>query len=65
MIVVTGATGNTGRELVAQLVAAGEPVRAIVRRITDSASLPPEAEMVVADLNRPDTRCSVSSSTDG
>jgi uncharacterized protein YbjT (DUF2867 family) len=55
MIVVTGAAGNVGRELVAQLVAAGQPVRAIVRRTGDSQSLPPEAETVVADLNRPDT----------
>ena len=31
MILVFGATGNVGRELVAQLVAAGEPVRAVTR----------------------------------
>lgn len=55
MIVVTGAAGNVGRELVAQLVAAGQPVRAIVRRSAASQSLPPEAETVVADLNRPDS----------
>ena len=55
MIVVTGATGNVGRELVAQLAAAGQPVRAIVRRNEDAASFPPGAEAFVGDLNRPDT----------
>ena len=55
MIVVTGATGNVGRELVAQLAAAGEPVRAIVRRTGGGASLPPAAETLVADLNRPES----------
>lgn len=55
MIIVTGATGNVGRELVAQLAAAGQPVRAIVRRSGDGTSLPPAAQALVADLNRPDT----------
>jgi len=55
VIVVTGATGNVGRELVAQLAAAGQPVRAIVRRNEDAASFPPGAEAFVGDLNRPDT----------
>jgi uncharacterized protein YbjT (DUF2867 family) len=32
MIVVTGATGHVGRELVAQLAARGAPVRAVTRR---------------------------------
>lgn len=31
MILVTGATGNNGGEIVRQLVAAGAPVRALVR----------------------------------
>jgi uncharacterized protein YbjT (DUF2867 family) len=31
MILVTGATGNVGREVTAQLVSAGLPVRAFVR----------------------------------
>ncbi|GAA3208257.1 hypothetical protein GCM10020256_04610 [Streptomyces thermocoprophilus] len=40
MIVVTGASGNVGRELVAELVAAGEPVTATARHITE-ADVPP------------------------
>jgi uncharacterized protein YbjT (DUF2867 family) len=55
MIVVTGATGNVGRELVAQLAAADQPVRAVVRRADAGASLPPGVEPVVADLNQPGT----------
>jgi uncharacterized protein YbjT (DUF2867 family) len=55
MIFVTGATGNVGRELVAALVAAGEPVRALIRREADQAQLPAGAQGVVGDLNRPET----------
>jgi uncharacterized protein YbjT (DUF2867 family) len=32
MLLVTGSTGNVGRELVNQLAARGEPVRAMTRR---------------------------------
>jgi uncharacterized protein YbjT (DUF2867 family) len=38
-ILVTGATGNVGRELVAQLRAAGRTVRALTRN-PQSANLP-------------------------
>jgi uncharacterized protein YbjT (DUF2867 family) len=54
MILVTGATGNVGGELVRTLVAAGEPVRALIRRDSDRSRLPLGAEAVVGDLNRPD-----------
>lgn len=49
-IVVTGATGNVGRPLVAELVAAGAPVRAITRT-PGTAGFPKGVEMVgsVAD----------------
>jgi uncharacterized protein YbjT (DUF2867 family) len=55
MILVTGAAGNVGGELVRILVAAGEPVRALIRRDSDRSRLPSGAEAVVGDLNRPDT----------
>ncbi|MGW2961838.1 NAD(P)H-binding protein [Streptomyces sp. NPDC001220] len=45
MIVVTGATGNVGRALVARLVAAGRPVRALTRA-PETAGLPDKAEVV-------------------
>jgi uncharacterized protein YbjT (DUF2867 family) len=43
-IVVTGATGNVGRPLVAELVAAGAEVRAVSRR-PDIAGLPAEVKV--------------------
>ena len=47
MIVVTGATGNVGAPLVAELAAAGERVTAVSRR---PATLPPGVRHVPADL---------------
>jgi uncharacterized protein YbjT (DUF2867 family) len=44
-IVVTGATGNVGRPLVAELLAAGAHVRAVTRA-PDTAGLPAEVEVV-------------------
>ncbi|WP_030691075.1 NAD(P)H-binding protein [Streptomyces globisporus] len=57
MILVTGATGNVGGEVVQALARAGEPVRALVRRPADVP-----AEQVVGDLDVPD---SLASALDG
>jgi uncharacterized protein YbjT (DUF2867 family) len=51
MILVTGATGNVGGELIAALAKAGEPVRALVRAA--GRSLPASVEPAVGDLNDP------------
>jgi uncharacterized protein YbjT (DUF2867 family) len=52
MILVTGATGTVGRQVVAQLRAAGQPVRAVARH---PPSAPPgEVEVVAADLADPE-----------
>ena len=51
--VVVGARGAVGRHVVAGLLAAGEVVRASVRRPT--ADLPASVEVVQADLDRPET----------
>ncbi|MFD6068355.1 NAD(P)H-binding protein [Amycolatopsis lurida] len=51
MIVVTGATGNVGRPLVENLVAAGEEVTAVARRISPS-DMPEGVRTVRADLAR-------------
>ena len=53
-VLVSGATGNVGGELVRALVAAGAPVRALVRG-EPPADLPPGAEAVAGDLDRPDS----------
>jgi uncharacterized protein YbjT (DUF2867 family) len=53
-ILVTGATGNIGREVVAQLSAAGRDVRAMSRSPA-IAGLPQGVEAVRGDLSQPDT----------
>ncbi|HEY3717075.1 MAG TPA: NAD(P)H-binding protein [Jatrophihabitantaceae bacterium] len=53
MILVSGATGNIGAELVRMLAEAGEPVRALVR--DPAAALPDGAEPVTGDLDQPQT----------
>jgi uncharacterized protein YbjT (DUF2867 family) len=53
VIVVTGATGNVGGELVRALVARGDTaVRAVARRL-DPAAFPPAVDVAVADLADP------------
>jgi uncharacterized protein YbjT (DUF2867 family) len=52
VILVTGATGTVGRELVRLLVGQGEPVRAMTRNPVRSA-LPAGAEVVPGDFDDP------------
>jgi uncharacterized protein YbjT (DUF2867 family) len=54
MILVTGATGTVGREVVPQLVAAGERVRAMTRD-PKKADFDPKVEVVAGDLDKPET----------
>ncbi|MFC4114501.1 NAD(P)H-binding protein [Nonomuraea zeae] len=61
MILVTGATGNVGSELVDALAGAGERVRALVRNPAAGAPRP-GAELAGGDLNRPE---SLSEALDG
>jgi uncharacterized protein YbjT (DUF2867 family) len=53
-ILVTGASGNIGREVVAQLRAGDVPVRALSRR-PQSANLPGGVDIVAGDLAAPET----------
>ncbi|TQF01825.1 NAD-dependent epimerase/dehydratase family protein [Kitasatospora acidiphila] len=53
-ILVTGATGNVGRHVVVQLLAAGAAVRALARD-PELAELPRGVKVVGGDLSRPDT----------
>lgn len=48
-VLVSGATGRIGRLLVAELVSAGHPVRALTREPA-RAGLPPEVEVVAGDF---------------
>lgn len=57
-ILVTGATGNVGRQVVAQLLAAGAPVRALTRNPA-SANLPEGAEVVAGDLTNTESLAKV------
>ena len=54
MILVVGATGTNGREVVRRLVAAGQRVRAMVRTPSRAGDLPSEnVELVQGDLDDP------------
>ena len=53
-ILITGATGNVGRHVVAQLLRAGARVRALTRN-PDSARLPGGVELAHGDLSIPET----------
>jgi uncharacterized protein YbjT (DUF2867 family) len=53
-VLVTGATGRVGRIVVAQLLGAGVPVRALTRRPA-AAKLPAAVEVVSGDLTVPES----------
>src|SRR3981081_3729246 len=51
-VLVTGATGRVGRAVVAELLGAGVPVRALTRNPA-TAALPAIAEVVAGDFTEP------------
>jgi uncharacterized protein YbjT (DUF2867 family) len=56
MILVTGATGNNGQELVRQLTETGQRVRALVRKPADAAKLnESNIEVMTGDFDLPET----------
>lgn len=55
MILVTGATGNVGRELVPMLVEAKQDVRVLVRDPRKAEAFDPRVQRVVGDLDRIET----------
>ncbi|MEU9286571.1 SDR family oxidoreductase [Streptomyces sp. NPDC048275] len=55
-VLVVGATGSIGRLVVAEAIARGHTVRALVRDHAKGAQvLPTDAELVVGDVTRPET----------
>ena len=52
-ILVTGGTGNVGRQVINQLLAAGAKVRAMTRNPA-AANLPEGVEVMQGDLEQPD-----------
>ena len=50
-VLVTGATGNTGRAVLDALIGCGAPVRAMVRTEADRSKLPAGVPVVVADFD--------------
>ena len=54
VILVTGATGNVGRNVVSELLIGGAAVRALTRS-PERAGLPERVEVVGGDLSKPDT----------
>ncbi len=53
---IPGATGETGRRIVQELVRRDIPVKALVRNLeTAREILPPEAELVVGDVLNPNS----------
>ncbi|MHA6758165.1 NAD(P)H-binding protein [Streptacidiphilus sp. PAMC 29251] len=64
MLLVTGATGNIGRELVRELDARGAKVRLLVRDRARAAALPEPAERAVGDLDDPATLTSAFAGVD-
>jgi uncharacterized protein YbjT (DUF2867 family) len=50
-VLVTGATGNTGRALLEALTGRGIPARAMVRRAADRDGLPAGVQVAVADFD--------------
>ncbi|MEU0040082.1 NAD(P)H-binding protein [Streptomyces sp. NPDC006333] len=55
MLLVTGATGNIGRELTRELTAKGVKLRVLVRDPARATGLPARAERLVGDLDEPAT----------
>jgi uncharacterized protein YbjT (DUF2867 family) len=63
-ILITGATGNVGRHLVAQLRDRGGTVRALVRD-PDAARLPEGVEVIAGDLTDPESLHAAMDGADG
>ncbi len=64
-VLVVGATGSIGRLVVEQAIQEGHAVRALVRNSAKARQLPPEAQVVVGDVTRPETLSGAVDGVDG
>ena len=55
MYLITGATGNVGKAVVAQLIAAKQPVRVLVRDAQKAAQWGDAVEVAIGDFNQPES----------
>jgi uncharacterized protein YbjT (DUF2867 family) len=55
MILITGASGNVGKEVLKQILATGAKVRAAFRSVGKAASAPSGIDIVTMDYNQPQT----------
>lgn len=55
MILITGASGNVGKEVLQQIVQTGARVRAAFQSASKAVGVPSAAEIATVDLNRPET----------
>jgi uncharacterized protein YbjT (DUF2867 family) len=65
MFLVTGATGNVGSQVVAQLLARGESVRVFVRDANKVAQWGDRVEIAIGDFTRPDSFARATAGADG
>jgi uncharacterized protein YbjT (DUF2867 family) len=55
MILITGASGNVGKEVLKQIAQAGVPIRAAFQSVGKAATAPSGVEIVTMDYNQPET----------
>jgi uncharacterized protein YbjT (DUF2867 family) len=55
MILITGASGNVGKEVLKQIAATGAKVRAAFQTVTKAAGAPSGVEIATMDYNKPET----------
>ena len=55
MILITGASGNVGREVLKQIIETGAAVRAAFQSMSKAASAPLGVEVAVVDYEQPET----------
>jgi uncharacterized protein YbjT (DUF2867 family) len=65
MYLITGATGNVGREVVSQLLAKGQKVRVFTRDAAKVAHWGDQVEVAIGDFEEPDTFVRAAASAEG